>query len=127
MYNNKKVYQKGQKEKIQIHTVQFKNFHVQAKEVMYHVFGDGCGSCHKSDTPVKSKGFPHFFVDDFLADTKRKKRCQRVLFWERLTHLYLCTGKIQLHLKRDNLLIKALTKQEETKILRDTTKIIYIF
>ena len=59
-------------EKTQIHTVQFKNFHVQAKEVMYHVFGDGCGSCHKSDTPVKSKGFPHFFVDDFLADTKRK-------------------------------------------------------
>ena len=61
-------------EKIQIHTVQFKNFHVQAKEVMYHVFGDGCGSCHKSDTPVQSKGFPHFFVDDFLADTKRKTK-----------------------------------------------------
>ena len=61
-------------EKILFHTVQFKNFHVQAKEVMYHVFGDGCGSCHKSDTPVKSKGFPHFFVDDFLADTKRKTK-----------------------------------------------------
>ena len=75
MNNNKKVYQKGyQKGKIQIHTVQFKNFHVQAKEVMYHFFGDGCGSCHKSDTPVKSKGFPHFFVDDFLADTKRKTK-----------------------------------------------------
>ena len=61
-------------EKILFHTVQFKNFHVQAKEVMYHVFGDGCGSCHKSDTPVKSKGFPHFFVDDFLADTKIKTK-----------------------------------------------------
>ena len=61
-------------EKIQIHTVQFKNFHIQAKEIMYHIFGDGCGSCHKSDTPVKSKGFPHFFVDDFLADTKRKTK-----------------------------------------------------
>ena len=62
-----------EKKKIQIHTVQFKNLYVQAKEVMYHFFGDGCGSCHKSDAPVKSKGFPHFFVDDFLTDTKRKK------------------------------------------------------
>ena len=62
-----------EKKKIKIHTVQFKNLYVQAKEVMYHFFGDGCGSCHKSDAPVKSKGFPHFFVDDFLTNTKRKK------------------------------------------------------
>ena len=71
-----------EKKKIQIHTVQFKNLYVQAKEVMYHFFGDGCGSCHKSDAPVKSKGFPHFFVDDFLTNTKRKKnpRYEKVLF-----------------------------------------------
>ena len=77
-------------EKIQIHTVQFKNFHVQAKEVMYHVFGDGCGSCHKSDTPVKSKGFPHFFVDDFLADTKRKKTLPKGSFFGKDRHICSC-------------------------------------
>ena len=80
-------------EKTQIHTVQFKNFHVQAKEVMYHVFGDGCGSCHKSDTPVKSKGFPHFFVDDFLADTKRKtkkKTLPKGSFFGKYRHICSC-------------------------------------
>ena len=85
-----------EKKKIQIHTVQFKNLYVQAKEVMYHFFGDGCGSCHKSDAPVKSKGFPHFFVDDFLADTKRKakkKHYQRLLFLGKIDKFVLvCRG-----------------------------------
>ena len=54
------------------HTVQLKDLHVQAKEVIEDIFGNGSGSGEKGDTTVKSKGFSHFFVDDLLTNTVEK-------------------------------------------------------